>query len=75
MTALLVIKYGSEYAWRIEVRKAEPIDRTVDPDQGYGMHIADDSVVLDGLIAQGVGLCGRLSSLQQKESIIRILKE
>ena len=32
----------------IESRQAEPVDRSVPSDQGDGVQIADDSVVLDG---------------------------
>ena len=36
-----------EAGGRIEARHAEPVDRTVEPYQGGGMHVADDRVVLD----------------------------
>ncbi len=40
-----------KHAGRVEARQAEPIDRPVQADQGGAVHVADDTVVLDRLVA------------------------
>ena len=41
----------AEEARRVEVRKAEPVDRAVEGDQGHRVQVADDAVVLDRRVA------------------------
>jgi hypothetical protein len=47
---LPVVEDGAEDARRIEVRQAEPVDGTVHPHQRRRAQIADDAIVLDGLV-------------------------
>src|SRR5690349_13925706 len=48
--ALVVVENCSEDTWRVEVRVTIPVDRSVHCNQCDCPHVADDSVVLDGLI-------------------------
>src|SRR5215470_19829166 len=48
--SLAVIQNCSEDAWRVEVGVTTPIDAAIHADQGDCAHVADDSVVLGGLI-------------------------
>ena len=50
--ALSVVQDGGEDAGRIEVRQAEPVDGAVHPHQRRRAQVADDAVVLDGLVAR-----------------------
>src|SRR5262249_58232624 len=45
-----VIENRGEDAWRVELRKATPVDRTVHAHQRDGVQVADDAVGLDRLI-------------------------
>ena len=45
----LVAEEPSEAGGRVEVRKAQPVDRAVHPDEGCGVQVPDDGVVLDRL--------------------------
>jgi hypothetical protein len=40
-------KEGGETRWRIKARPAQPVDRTIAPDQGRGMTVTDHRVILD----------------------------
>ena len=44
---VLVAEQLGEARRRVEVRQAQPVDRAVHPDQGGGVQVADDGVVLD----------------------------
>jgi hypothetical protein len=50
MAALLLVEDRREDARRVEVWIAEPVDRSVHPDQRRAVHVADDAVILDGLV-------------------------
>src|SRR5262249_50036533 len=65
-TAAPVVEDGSEDAGRVEVGQAEPVDRAVEPDEGRGVEVADDRVVLDGQIAHVRAASGRYSSTTGK---------
>src|SRR5215813_12366696 len=54
--ALVGVEDGPEHAGRVEARQAEPIDRPVQADQGGAVHVADDAVVLDRLVAHRLRL-------------------
>src|SRR5262249_8922557 len=45
-----LIENRGEDAWRVEVRKATPVDRTVHAHQRDRVQVADDAVGLDRLI-------------------------
>lgn len=45
-----VVEQRAENAGGVEVGRAMPIDGTVHADEGDGAHVADDSVVFDGLV-------------------------
>ena len=45
-----LIENRSEDAWRVKVRKATPVDRTVHAHQRDRMQVADDAIGLDRLI-------------------------
>ena len=48
--ALLVVKQGAEYAGRINIRQAQPVNRTIQPDQRHRMQITDQAIVIDLLV-------------------------
>ena len=50
--ALAVVQDGGEDAGGIEVRQAEPVDRAIHPHQRGRAQVADDAVILDGLVAR-----------------------
>jgi hypothetical protein len=50
--ALLVVQDGGEDARGIKVRQAEPVDGAVHPHQRGRAQVADDAVMLDGLVAR-----------------------
>ena len=63
--ALSLVEQGGEHRRRVELREAHEVDRPVHPDEGDGVQIADDAVVLDRLVAHGRGpraVCHRLSA-------------
>src|SRR6266404_2574814 len=45
-----LVENRGEDAWRVEVRQAAPVDRTVHAHQRYRVHVADDAVALDWLV-------------------------
>src|SRR6266568_8281281 len=51
--APLRIEQRPEDRRRIEAREAQEVDRPVLPHEGDGVHVADDAVVLDGLLCHG----------------------
>jgi hypothetical protein len=50
VAALLLVEDRREDARRVEMWVAEPVDRSVHPDQGRAVHVADNAVVLNGLV-------------------------
>ena len=48
---LVGVEDRPEHAGRVEARQAQPIDRPVQADQGGAVHVPDDAVVLDRLVA------------------------
>ena len=50
--ALLVVQDGGEDARRIEVRQTQPVDGAIHPHQRRRAHVADDAVILDGLVTR-----------------------
>ncbi len=52
----LVTEEPSEAGGGVEVRQAHPVDRSVDADEGGGVQVADDGVILDAL-AHGPHSC------------------
>ncbi len=50
VAALLLVEDRREDARRVEVWIAEPVDRAVHADDGRAVHVADDAVILDGLV-------------------------
>src|SRR4029453_6034483 len=50
ISALFIIENGGEDARRIEVRQTAPIDGAVDTYQRHGVKVADNAVILNGLI-------------------------
>ena len=53
ISALLVIENGCKDARGIEVWHAQPIDGAIDSDKRDRVHVADHSVVLNGLVGHG----------------------
>ena len=51
--SLIVIQNCSKDAWRVEVGVTILIDGAIHANQGDGAHVADDLVILDGLIRHG----------------------
>ena len=51
-SALAVVQQRGKDAGGIEVRQAEPVDGAVHPDQRGRAHVADDAVILDGLVVR-----------------------
>src|ERR1700731_3805150 len=49
-TSFVLVENRGEDAWRIEVRQAAPVDRTVHAHQRDRVQVADDTVGLDRLI-------------------------
>jgi hypothetical protein len=50
ISSLFIIQDGREDAWRIEVRQTAPIDAAVHTYQRHGVKVADNTVILNGLI-------------------------
>src|SRR5262249_39631214 len=48
--SIALIENRREDAWRVEVRKATPVDRTVHAHERHRMQVADNAVGLDRLI-------------------------
>jgi hypothetical protein len=48
--SFVVVEQGPEHARRVEVGKAEPIDRATPAHQRHRAHVADHAVVLDGFV-------------------------
>ena len=57
---LVGVEDRPEHAGRVEPRQAEPIDRPVQADQGGAVHVPDDAVVLDRLVAHRPGPSSQL---------------
>ena len=53
---LVGVEDRPEHAGRVEARQAQPIDRPVQADQGGAVHVPDDAVVLDRLVAHRLRL-------------------
>ena len=56
-----------EHARRVEVREAQPVDRSGRPDQSSGPHVADDAVALDRLVGHGSGLVVRHALARRRD--------
>ena len=50
--ALLIVEDSGEDAGRVKTRETEPVNRAVHAHERGGMHVADDAVVLNGLVSQ-----------------------
>src|SRR6516164_3581911 len=50
--ARLVVQQSGEDTGGVEVRQAQPVDGTVHPDQRGGAQVADNAVMLYGLVAR-----------------------
>ena len=59
--AFPVVEYGGEDARRIEVGPTEPVDGSVNSNQGGCPHVADEAVIFDRLVAHE---CLRISPSQ-----------
>jgi hypothetical protein len=46
-TALVLVEQRGEQRWRVEPRRAVPVDRAVGADKGDGAKVADDGVLFD----------------------------
>lgn len=51
--ALLVVEDRGKHARGIEMRKTQPINAAVAPHQRRRAHVADDAVILDGVVGHG----------------------
>ncbi len=56
VAAFLVVEDRGKHAGRVEVGVTEPVDGPVLAHQRDGTHVADDAVVLDGLVCHGPSL-------------------
>src|SRR5215471_6570997 len=48
MSTVLIVQQSGKNGWRVEVRIAQKIDRTVHSNQPDGLHVPDHTVVFDG---------------------------
>src|SRR6185437_606816 len=54
--ALLIVENGRKHAGRVEMRNTQPIDRSVQTDERRRAHIADEAVILNGLVTHRLRL-------------------
>jgi hypothetical protein len=57
--AFVVIENGAENTGRVEGGKAEPIDGAIHADQSRGVQVANQAVVLYGLVGHSIPRAGK----------------
>jgi len=53
VSPFVIVENCGKHTGRVKERKAEPINGSIHADQSGGLHIADESVIFNGLIGHG----------------------